>query len=41
VTGQPDRGVVALKMKELVDVARQHGYRREDLVVMLQKMPGN
>ncbi|MGB8178549.1 MAG: GntR family transcriptional regulator [Acidimicrobiales bacterium] len=41
VTGQPDRGVVAMKMKELIDVARQHGYRREDLVAMLQKMPGN
>jgi GntR family transcriptional regulator len=41
VTGRPDRGVVALKMKELVDVARQHGYRREDLVAMLQNMPGN
>jgi GntR family transcriptional regulator len=41
VTGQPDRGVVALKMKELIDLARQHGYRRDDLVAMLQKMPGN
>ncbi len=41
VTGQPDRGVVALKMKELIDVARQHGYRRDDLVAMLQKMPSN
>jgi GntR family transcriptional regulator len=41
VTGRPDRVVVAIKMKELVDVARQHGYRREDLVAMLQKMPGN
>jgi GntR family transcriptional regulator len=41
VTGRPDRGVVALKMKELVDLARQHGYRRDDLVAMLQKMPGN
>jgi GntR family transcriptional regulator len=41
VTGQPDRGVVALKMKELIEVARQHGYRRDDLVAMLRKMPGN
>jgi GntR family transcriptional regulator len=38
VTSRPDRGVVALKMKELIDLARQHGYRREDLVAMLQKM---
>jgi GntR family transcriptional regulator len=41
VTGRPDRGVVALKMKELLEVARQHGYRREDLVAMLNNMPGN
>jgi GntR family transcriptional regulator len=41
VTRRPDRGVVALKMKELIDVARQHGYRRDDLVAMLHEMPGN
>jgi GntR family transcriptional regulator len=40
VTGRPDRGVVAMKMKELLEVARQHGYRKEDLVVMLEKIPG-
>ncbi|HEY1826025.1 MAG TPA: GntR family transcriptional regulator [Acidimicrobiales bacterium] len=39
VTGRPDRGVVALKLKELVDAARQHGYRREDLLAMLDKIP--
>jgi GntR family transcriptional regulator len=41
VTGRPDRGVVSIKLKELIDVARQHGYRREDLIAMLEKMPGN
>jgi GntR family transcriptional regulator len=40
VTGRPDRGVVAMKMKELLEVARQHGYRKEDLVLMLEKLPG-
>jgi GntR family transcriptional regulator len=40
VTSQPDRGVVAIKMKELIEIARQHGYRREDLVAMLHTMPG-
>jgi GntR family transcriptional regulator len=40
VTGRPDRSVVAMKMKELLEVARQHGYRKEDLVVMLEKLPG-
>jgi GntR family transcriptional regulator len=38
VTGEPERGVVVMKMKELVELARQHGYRREELVVMLQNM---
>ncbi len=40
VTGRPDRSVVATKMKELLDVARQHGYRKEDLMMMLEKLPG-
>ncbi|MGC2486038.1 MAG: GntR family transcriptional regulator [Acidimicrobiales bacterium] len=40
VTAQPERGVVALKLKELVDVARQHGYQRDDLVAMLEELPG-
>jgi GntR family transcriptional regulator len=40
VTGQPDRAAVTMKMKELVDVARAHGYRRDDLISMLQEMPG-
>ncbi|HTT59467.1 MAG TPA: GntR family transcriptional regulator [Acidimicrobiales bacterium] len=40
VTARPERGVVALKLKELVDVARQHGYQRKDLVAMLEELPG-
>ncbi len=40
VTAQPERGVVALKLKELMDVARQHGYQRDDLVAMLEDLPG-
>ncbi|HEY5266893.1 MAG TPA: GntR family transcriptional regulator [Acidimicrobiales bacterium] len=39
VTSTPERGVVAVKLKELVEVARQQGYRRDELVAMLQKMP--
>jgi GntR family transcriptional regulator len=38
VTGEPERGVVVMKMKELIELARQHGYRRDELVVMLQNM---
>jgi GntR family transcriptional regulator len=41
VTERPDRSVVTLKLKELIDVGRQHGYRRADLLAMLQDMPGN
>jgi GntR family transcriptional regulator len=40
VTGQPERAAVSLKLKELVDVARAHGYRRDDLIFMLQEFPG-
>lgn len=40
VTSRPDRSVVAIKMRELIDIARQQGYHREDLVDMLKKMPG-
>ena len=38
VTGTPERGVVVAKMKELVDIARQQGYRRDELVAMLESM---
>ena len=39
VTRAPERGVVVTKMKELLDVARQHGYRRDELVAMLESLP--
>ena len=39
VTNTPERGIVAVKLKELVDLARQQGYRRDEIVAMLQKMP--
>ena len=38
VTGTPQRGAVVSRMKELVDFARQQGYRREELVAMLQSL---
>lgn len=40
VTGKPDRALVTMKLKELAEVARMHGYRREDLIFMLQELPG-
>src|SRR3984885_2088465 len=40
VAGTPDRGAVVAKMKELLDLGRRNGYRREELVAMLQTLPG-
>jgi GntR family transcriptional regulator len=37
VTGTPDQGAVIAKVKELVELARQHGYRRDDLIRMIQR----
>jgi GntR family transcriptional regulator len=40
VAGTLERGVVVAKMKELIDLGRRNGYRREELVEMLQALPG-
>ena len=37
VTGTPDQGAVIAKVKELVDLGRQHGYRRDELIAMIQR----
>ena len=39
VTGQPDKGLLTAKLKEVVDLARQQGYRRDELVAMLESLP--
>ena len=39
VTGQPEKGLLTAKMKELVELARQQGYRRDELVAMLENLP--
>jgi GntR family transcriptional regulator len=39
VAGTPDRGVVLAKMKELVELGRTSGLRRDELVAMMQKLP--
>jgi GntR family transcriptional regulator len=39
VAGTPERGVVLAKMKELVELGRTSGLRRDELVVMMQKLP--
>jgi GntR family transcriptional regulator len=40
IAGTPERGVVVAKMKELIDLGRRNGYRRDELVEMLQTLPG-
>ena len=39
VTGSPDRGAVIAKTKELIDFARRHGYRRDDLIALMYRLP--
>jgi GntR family transcriptional regulator len=39
VAGTPERAIVLEKARELIDVARRHGYRREELVRMIEGMP--
>ena len=41
VTGEPDKGLLTAKLKELVELARQQGYRRDELVDMLENLPGS
>jgi GntR family transcriptional regulator len=39
VAGTPQRGAVLAKANELVKFARQHGYRREELLEIIQSLP--
>jgi GntR family transcriptional regulator len=39
VTGSAQRSAVIAKLGELVEFARHQGYRRDDLVVLLQGLP--
>jgi GntR family transcriptional regulator len=40
VAGIPERGTLVEKMKELIELGRRSGMRREQLVEMLQGLPG-
>jgi len=40
VSGTPQRSAVLTRTKELVQFARQHGYRTEELVEMIQSLTG-
>jgi GntR family transcriptional regulator len=38
VTGTPARGAVVQRAKELVDFARQHGYRTDELIEIIENV---
>ena len=38
VAGTPERGAVVQKAKELVDLARHHGYRVDELIDIIQSL---
>jgi GntR family transcriptional regulator len=37
VTGTPEQGAIQTKINELIELARYHGYHRDELVAMLQR----
>ena len=37
VTGTPDQGAVIARVRELVEFARRHGYRRDELIALIQR----
>jgi GntR family transcriptional regulator len=39
VTGSPERGAVLTKTRELLQFARENGYRREELLEIIQTLP--
>jgi GntR family transcriptional regulator len=39
VAGTPERTVVVEQARALIEVARRHGYRREELVRIIEGMP--
>ena len=39
VSGTPQRSAVMSRVRELVDFARQHGYRRDEVIGMIAGLP--
>lgn len=39
VAGTPERGAVVTRLKEFLDFARSQGYRREELLTMMESLP--
>ena len=39
VSNSPDRGAIVIRARELVRFARQHGYRRDELIDIIERIP--
>ena len=39
VTGTPQRSAIVIKIAELVEFARNQGYRRDELIELIEQMP--
>jgi GntR family transcriptional regulator len=39
VAGTPERGAVLARARELVQFVREHGFRRDELVRMIEHLP--
>lgn len=39
VSGTPERGAVLERTRELLQLARRHGYRREDVIELIEGLP--
>ena len=39
VCGTPERGAVVARAQELVQLARENGYRRSDLIAIIESLP--
>jgi GntR family transcriptional regulator len=39
VSGTPERGAVLDQARKLIDLARHHGYRREELIELIEGLP--
>jgi GntR family transcriptional regulator len=39
VVGTPQRGAVVAKAQELVDFARHHGFRRDEVIQIIESLP--
>jgi GntR family transcriptional regulator len=40
VAGTPEQGAVVAKLNEVLTFARQRGYRRDELIALMERLPG-